>query len=71
VGWLFAVVSARPDRREAHSRRGFLVGLFRARIDRLASTAASLGVRLMIDAEQTYFQPAIDNIITDLQVGGR
>ncbi len=38
----------------------------RARIDSLATLAQSLGVRLMIDAEHTYFQPAIDNITVDL-----
>lgn len=39
----------------------------RRRIDELASLAKSLGVRLMIDAEHSYFQPAIDNITVDLQ----
>eukprot|EP01038_Epipyxis_sp_PR26KG_P011537 gene11537-15453_t len=34
----------------------------RKRIDNLAYLAQSLGVRLMIDAEHSYFQPAIDNI---------
>lgn len=34
----------------------------------LANAAQAVGVRLMIDAEQTYFQEAIDNIVTDLQV---
>jgi proline dehydrogenase len=36
------------------------------RIDELASLAQSLGVRLMIDAEHTYFQPVIDNITQNL-----
>jgi proline dehydrogenase len=38
----------------------------RERIDGLVSMAQRLGVRLMIDAEHTYFQPAIDNITIDL-----
>jgi proline dehydrogenase len=38
----------------------------RERIDSLVSLAQRLGVRLMIDAEHTYFQPAIDNITIDL-----
>ena len=33
----------------------------------LAETATSTATRLMIDAEQTRFQPAIDNIVLDLQ----
>lgn len=45
-----------------------LMHALRDRIDKLATTASSVGVRLMIDAEQTYFQEAIDNIVTDLQV---
>ena len=37
------------------------------RIEHLAQLASSLQVRLMIDAEQTYFQPAIDNTVVNLQ----
>ena len=36
------------------------------RADSLAKLASDLGVRLMIDAEHSYFQPAIDNITTGL-----
>ncbi|KAI9020605.1 proline dehydrogenase [Hyaloraphidium curvatum] len=43
-----------------------LLARMRERADRLASLAQQLGVRLMIDAEHTYFQPAIDNITVDL-----
>ena len=39
-----------------------LVKSMRTRVDKLADMAAKLGVRLMIDAEHSYFQPAIDNI---------
>lgn len=37
------------------------------RVRKLATMAEELDVRLMIDAEHTYFQPAIDNIVLDLQ----
>lgn len=43
-----------------------LVKKMRERIYSLAKLAKDLGVRLMIDAEHTYFQPAIDNITVDL-----
>lgn len=33
----------------------------------LAATATNSGTRLLIDAEQTRFQPAIDNLVLDLQ----
>lgn len=36
------------------------------RITHLSKLARTLGVRLMIDAEHTYFQPAIDHITNDL-----
>eukprot|EP00698_Gefionella_okellyi_P024853 TRINITY_DN8884_c0_g1_i1.p1 TRINITY_DN8884_c0_g1~~TRINITY_DN8884_c0_g1_i1.p1 ORF type:complete len:433 (+),score=93.26 TRINITY_DN8884_c0_g1_i1:565-1863(+) len=38
-----------------------------ARLDRLAQQAAAQKVRLMIDAEQTYFQPTIDHVVLQLQ----
>jgi proline dehydrogenase len=37
------------------------------RLDVLAKEALALNVRLMIDAEQTYFQPAIDSLVLGLQ----
>ena len=39
-----------------------LVRKMLARANRLSKIAHSLGVRLMIDAEHTYFQPAIDHV---------
>jgi proline dehydrogenase len=43
-----------------------LVKRMRQRTESLAALAESLGVRIMIDAEHTYFQPAIDNITYNL-----
>lgn len=37
------------------------------RLEKLALTAAECKVRLMIDAEQTYMQPAIDHLVLNLQ----
>eukprot|EP00941_MAST-03F_sp_MAST-3F-sp1_P003403 g3403.t1 len=37
------------------------------RTDRLCTLAGDLGVRVMIDAEQTYFQPAIDHVVIKMQ----
>jgi proline dehydrogenase len=37
------------------------------RIETLAKAAASSQVRLMVDAEQTYFQPGIDHVVMNLQ----
>jgi len=37
------------------------------RLDTLAAAAEKAGVRLMVDAEQTYFQPAIDHLVLRLQ----
>ena len=36
------------------------------RVDVLAKRALELNVRLMIDAEQTYFQPAISRITMEM-----
>lgn len=38
------------------------------RISTLAKVAAAAEVRLMIDAEQSWLQPAIDNTVYSLQV---
>lgn len=38
-----------------------------SRLERLAAAAAKQGVRLMVDAEQTYMQPAIDHLVLNLQ----
>jgi proline dehydrogenase len=43
-----------------------LMETMRIRVEKLAILASDLGVRLMIDAEHSYFQPAIDNITTNL-----
>ena len=37
------------------------------RLETLSKVAEENNVRLMVDAEQTYFQPAIDNLIVNLQ----
>ncbi|KAE9024772.1 Proline dehydrogenase 1 [Phytophthora fragariae] len=38
-----------------------------ARLESLANDAAERGVKLMVDAEQTYMQPAIDHLTLNLQ----
>jgi hypothetical protein len=38
------------------------------RADMLAHAATQSKVRLMVDAEQTYFQPAINAVVINLQV---
>ncbi len=38
-----------------------------ARLDVLATAARDAGVSLMVDAEQTYLQPAIDHCVQYLQ----
>lgn len=57
-GPLFASVLNEEER--------ILLQNMKARINFLAQLAHSLEVRLMIDAEHTYFQPAIDNITNEL-----
>jgi proline dehydrogenase len=37
------------------------------RLEALATEAAERGVKLMVDAEQTYMQPAIDHLVLNLQ----
>jgi len=44
-----------------------LLARLQDRAHKIAKTAEEQGVRLMIDAENSYFQPAIDSIVTDLQ----
>ena len=44
-----------------------LVNDMMTRCRAVVQEASKLGVRLMIDAEQTYFQVAIDNVVFNLQ----
>lgn len=44
-----------------------LMTKMKERIATLVENAKQLGVRLMIDAEQTYFQPSIDNFVLSMQ----
>lgn len=37
------------------------------RVDTLAAAAAAKGVRIMIDAEHSWFQPAVDHATLQLQ----
>jgi len=43
-----------------------LLAAMRARLFRVAEFASEKGVRLMVDAEHSYFQPAIDNATLEL-----
>ena len=54
--------NASPTADEVDAMRRML-----ARLDTIALTAKDAGVRLMIDAEHSYFQPAIDNAVLRLQ----
>mmetsp|Transcript_12195 Transcript_12195/g.15214 ORF Transcript_12195/g.15214 Transcript_12195/m.15214 type:complete len:658 (+) Transcript_12195:72-2045(+) len=53
---------ASPSTEEVH-----LISAMRARAHAVAEEAFENNVRLLIDAEQTRYQPAIDNIVLDLQ----
>mmetsp|Transcript_8741 Transcript_8741/g.11611 ORF Transcript_8741/g.11611 Transcript_8741/m.11611 type:complete len:490 (+) Transcript_8741:563-2032(+) len=44
-----------------------LIKAMRSRLFTLAEEASESGTRLLIDAEQTKFQPAIDNLVLELQ----
>jgi len=44
-----------------------LIKSMEARVDSLANEAFKCGTRLLIDAEQTRYQPAIDNLVLGLQ----
>lgn len=44
-----------------------LLDNMQGRVNTLAEAATKAGVRLMIDAEHTYFQPAIDAVVAELQ----
>jgi proline dehydrogenase len=55
-----ALMSLTPEEAE-------LVATMYERGHALAKEAASKGVRLLVDAEQVRFQPAIDNLVLDLQ----
>ncbi len=44
-----------------------LVEALSTRLRKLADAAAARNVRLMVDAEHTYFQPAIDHAVLELQ----
>jgi proline dehydrogenase len=44
-----------------------LLNAMLGRVNTLTEAAVESGVRIMIDAEHSYFQPAIDSVVTELQ----
>ncbi|KAH8066278.1 proline dehydrogenase [Aureococcus anophagefferens] len=60
----FGALDARA--RAPGAAEGALADAMLDRLDGLAALAAARGVRVMVDAEHTYFQPAIDHICLEL-----
>ncbi len=59
--WRASLQSAALDAEEVR-----LVSAMRQRLRRLAAAASQAQVKVMVDAEHTYFQPAIDHLTLEL-----